>query len=204
MCTSALTRYAWRREEGVRSQRTRVKDSCEPPCGCWELNLGPLQRQLGTFNQWGFSPDPCLFVFWDRASCSPVWPQTWFLANDDHELWPHAFRIPGRQHPTQFCAAISVDLRYHACFLHLALPPPPSPLLLAFPGGTSHRCRLLSRASYWICLWGKQLGHTLAKSLLYLKPFLQAGTGMSVTRVYAWKAWGPVIGSQKPQKVLTL
>ena len=24
---------------------TRVKDSCEPPCGCWELNLCPLEEQ---------------------------------------------------------------------------------------------------------------------------------------------------------------
>ena len=21
-------------------------DSCEPPCGCWELNSGPLEEQL--------------------------------------------------------------------------------------------------------------------------------------------------------------
>jgi hypothetical protein len=23
----------------------RVTDGCEPPCGCWELNLGPLEEQ---------------------------------------------------------------------------------------------------------------------------------------------------------------
>ena len=22
-----------------------VMDGCEPPCGCWELNLGPLEEQ---------------------------------------------------------------------------------------------------------------------------------------------------------------
>jgi hypothetical protein len=22
-----------------------VTDGCEPPCGCWELNLGPLEEQ---------------------------------------------------------------------------------------------------------------------------------------------------------------
>ena len=25
--------------------RTRVRDSCELPCGCWELNLEPLEEQ---------------------------------------------------------------------------------------------------------------------------------------------------------------
>jgi hypothetical protein len=23
-----------------------VTDGCEPPCGCWELNSGPLEEQL--------------------------------------------------------------------------------------------------------------------------------------------------------------
>ena len=22
-----------------------ITDGCEPPCGCWELNLGPLEEQ---------------------------------------------------------------------------------------------------------------------------------------------------------------
>ena len=26
--------------------RTGVAHSCELPCGCWELNLGPLEEQL--------------------------------------------------------------------------------------------------------------------------------------------------------------
>jgi hypothetical protein len=24
-----------------------VADGCEPPCGCWDLNSGPLEEQLG-------------------------------------------------------------------------------------------------------------------------------------------------------------
>jgi hypothetical protein len=28
-------------EEGIRSH----SDGCEPPCGCWELNSGPLEEQ---------------------------------------------------------------------------------------------------------------------------------------------------------------
>jgi hypothetical protein len=30
---------------GVRVPGTGVTDSCEPPCGCLELNLGPLEEQ---------------------------------------------------------------------------------------------------------------------------------------------------------------
>ena len=25
-----------------------VMDGCEPPCGCWDLNTGPLEEQSGT------------------------------------------------------------------------------------------------------------------------------------------------------------
>ena len=32
---------------GVRSPGTRVTDTCELPCGYWELNLGPLEEQQG-------------------------------------------------------------------------------------------------------------------------------------------------------------
>ena len=31
--------------EAIRSLGTGVTDSCEQPCGCWELNLGPLEEQ---------------------------------------------------------------------------------------------------------------------------------------------------------------
>ena len=39
--------HAWcpqKSEEGVRVPGTRVMSICEPPCGCQELNLGPLQE----------------------------------------------------------------------------------------------------------------------------------------------------------------
>ena len=32
--------------ESVGSPGTGVTDSCELPCGYWELNLGPLEEQL--------------------------------------------------------------------------------------------------------------------------------------------------------------
>ena len=31
-------------EEGIRSRGTEVTESCEPSCGCWELNPGLLQE----------------------------------------------------------------------------------------------------------------------------------------------------------------
>jgi hypothetical protein len=31
--------------EGIGSPGIGVIDSCELPCGCWELNLGPLEEQ---------------------------------------------------------------------------------------------------------------------------------------------------------------
>jgi hypothetical protein len=35
----------WRLIEGVGFHGIGVADSCELPCGCWELNLGPLEEQ---------------------------------------------------------------------------------------------------------------------------------------------------------------
>lgn len=43
-CMSERNVYAWccwGPEEGVGSPETGVKDSCEMPRGCWELNLSP-------------------------------------------------------------------------------------------------------------------------------------------------------------------
>ena len=36
-------------KEGLRFSKTGVADSCELPCGCWELNPGPLQEQQVLF-----------------------------------------------------------------------------------------------------------------------------------------------------------
>lgn len=44
LCTTRV-HLLWRPEEGVRSCGTGVTDSCEPPCGCWESNSSPLQKQ---------------------------------------------------------------------------------------------------------------------------------------------------------------
>ena len=47
-----------RPEEGVRSHTT---DGCEPPCGCWELSLGPLEEQpVGLTSEPSLQPDVIL------------------------------------------------------------------------------------------------------------------------------------------------
>ena len=49
-CFSVSATYAClvtvRPDEGIRSPRTRVRDSFELPCECWELNLVPLQEKI--------------------------------------------------------------------------------------------------------------------------------------------------------------
>lgn len=48
-----------------------VADSCEPPCGCWEPNLGPPQKQQ-VLQTAGPSLQPCPQDFW--GSYGPVIP----------------------------------------------------------------------------------------------------------------------------------
>lgn len=48
-CIGAHYVCAWyprRSEEGTGCPGTGLMDSCEPPCGCWESNLDPLQQQV--------------------------------------------------------------------------------------------------------------------------------------------------------------
>lgn len=33
-------------EEGIRVSGIGVTDVCQPPCECWDLNSGPLQKQV--------------------------------------------------------------------------------------------------------------------------------------------------------------
>lgn len=37
--------WLWRPEKSTRSPEIGVMDDCEPPCGCWESNMGPLHEQ---------------------------------------------------------------------------------------------------------------------------------------------------------------
>ena len=44
-CTYAMYLPGACIRQGVRPSGAEVIDGCEPPCGCWEPNLGPLQEQ---------------------------------------------------------------------------------------------------------------------------------------------------------------
>jgi hypothetical protein len=41
-----------------RGHQISVTGGCEPPCGCWDLNFGPLEEQLGALTPWAISPAP--------------------------------------------------------------------------------------------------------------------------------------------------
>lgn len=47
----------WKSEKALRCRGTVILNVCEPTCGCWELNIGPLFS-------WATSPAPgcCCFV----------------------------------------------------------------------------------------------------------------------------------------------
>lgn len=46
-------------EEAVGPPETGLRDGCEPPCGCWESNLGSLEGQLvSALNYKAISPAP--------------------------------------------------------------------------------------------------------------------------------------------------
>jgi hypothetical protein len=50
-----------------------IIDGCEPPCGCWELNSGPLEKQPVLLI---FEPSLQPFVLYFEAGsqlCSPGW-----------------------------------------------------------------------------------------------------------------------------------
>ena len=60
--------HAWcsqRIEEGVESSGIVMTDGCEPPCGYWELNPGPLLKQPVL----GFVAFPCGSVFLCVSDC---------------------------------------------------------------------------------------------------------------------------------------
>ena len=63
-CFVCMYVCAWclkRPEEGVSSPRIGVTDSCEPSCGSWELNPGPLKEQPVLLNSESHLQPPVTF-----------------------------------------------------------------------------------------------------------------------------------------------
>jgi hypothetical protein len=56
--------HAWyleRSEEDTRYPGTGLRAGCELPCGCWELNLGPMQ-ELQVFLTAELSLQPLMYI----------------------------------------------------------------------------------------------------------------------------------------------
>ena len=66
LCLHAHHVHAWEPqipEEGVGFPGIGNRDGCELPCGCWELNSGPLQEQeVFLYIEPFLRPDIGLFV----------------------------------------------------------------------------------------------------------------------------------------------
>lgn len=62
-------------QRGIRSSATGVTDSCESPCECWELNLGPLQEQVVFVVVCLFETD---FSAWPWLPWSSLCRPSWF------------------------------------------------------------------------------------------------------------------------------
>lgn len=45
LCITCV-QHPWRPEEGIKSSRTGVSDTCEPSWRHWKSNLGPLEQQM--------------------------------------------------------------------------------------------------------------------------------------------------------------
>ena len=67
MCISVLPACV-----SVRFPGTRITDSCELLCGCWELNLGPLEEQPVLL-----TAEPSLSVLDSLVDLKKV-PQSWW------------------------------------------------------------------------------------------------------------------------------
>ena len=58
--------------DGVRAPETGVTDSCELPCGCWELDPGPSGRAVSALNHRAISPVPLLKVLVVKKMLGPA------------------------------------------------------------------------------------------------------------------------------------
>jgi hypothetical protein len=73
-----------------KSASDSITDGCEPLCGCWELNPGPLEEQYSALNGWAISPAPILsFLKWMRnkaVQSRTVAPLVFSLASRDFSV----------------------------------------------------------------------------------------------------------------------
>jgi hypothetical protein len=94
-----------------------VTDGCEPPCGCWDLNSGPLGEQSGTLAHWAISP--ALDSFFWTSLWGPGSGMWWFVYSQTRE-WHHLEVWPGWIR----CITVGVGLRSTHLLLFLNAPSP--------------------------------------------------------------------------------
>lgn len=80
----------WRPDEGVRSSRIEFACSCEPLCGCLELNHSLFARVASALFLWAVFSSHILFYIL-IATCG--W-QLLFLGNTDREHFHHCRKAP--------------------------------------------------------------------------------------------------------------
>jgi hypothetical protein len=56
-----------------------IRDGCKPPCGCWELNSGPLEEQSVLLTAESFLQSPKVFFY--EAFLNGILKSDFFLAN---------------------------------------------------------------------------------------------------------------------------
>jgi hypothetical protein len=66
-----------------------ITDGCEPPCGCWELNSGSLERAVSALNCWVISPALILVSYTRRAElfqgCFSCRMAGWPILQEKHD-----------------------------------------------------------------------------------------------------------------------
>jgi hypothetical protein len=96
--------FCWRSEGDIRSPGAGFTDGCEPPRGCWELILGPLQEQqvlliadlflqphsMGSFKCW-LSSQLLWFlsVSWHQSRLFPCGVAWWKAMCTMSMCWDH-------------------------------------------------------------------------------------------------------------------
>ena len=69
--------FIQRLEDVIRCPQAGLRDKCEPPCVCWELNLGPLEEQAVLLTKEPSVQAPCflnLIVLSILCACATcVW-----------------------------------------------------------------------------------------------------------------------------------
>lgn len=83
MCMGALAACMFVFTEGTGSPGTGMgSDGCEPPCGCWGLNLGTLGEQHASLTSEPSLHSPSFFFFLNRVLYAQGWPWNHHTAED--------------------------------------------------------------------------------------------------------------------------